>query len=72
MPLNILDFDDVMLEAQAKLSEMLEEFDKEFYAPLAEAQVGEAWNKMPGETKLLLRKVNKAAVDQLDRDFGGV
>lgn len=72
MPLNILDLDDVMLGSQAKLSEMLEEFSKEFYAPLAEAQVGEAWKKMPEEMKVLLRNQNRAAVDQLDRDFGGV
>lgn len=69
--INILDLDDVMMGGKAEIESVMEEAEREFYAPLGDMQIAEMWQKMSPEIKLLLRQENKAAVEKLEKKLGG-
>lgn len=71
MPITILDFDDAYEQNKALLSEVVQEFGKEFYAPVVDAQLSQVWKSLPDELKLQLRQTDKATVDKMEKLFNG-
>lgn len=71
MAITILDFDDALEQNKVLLSEVMQEFNKEFYAPIVDMQLGQVWKGLPDELKLQLRQSDKNTVDKLEKLFGG-
>lgn len=71
MPFSILDLDDAMLEGKVQLQEIFEEAQRDFYGPVLDTEISEMWQGLPDEMKLLLKKINPAAVKKIEQRFGG-
>lgn len=69
--INILDLDDIEMGGKAQIEQAMDEINQEFFAPLADMQIGEMWKGMAPEIKLMLRQENKAAVEKMEKRFGG-
>lgn len=68
MALNINDFDNAMLEAQAEFSETMAEFTREFYEPLAMMALAQQMRQLPQPVQ---DKLQHQAPDAWQRLFGG-
>lgn len=71
MPLTILDFDDGIQQAKNAVTDAMEEFQKEYYAPLVDMQVAKLWQSIPDGIKLQMRQTHKGQMDRLERKLGG-
>jgi len=71
MSINILDLDDAMLEGNAKLQEMMDEIQKDFFQPLLDTEISEMWQGIPDDMKMLLKQVNPEEVKRVEKRFGG-
>ena len=71
MPITILDFDDAMEQNKALIGDVMQEFNREFYAPVVDIQLGQVWRGLPDDLKLQLRQSDKQTVDKLEKLFNG-
>lgn len=67
MSLNLLDFEDINLEAQARVRAWQYDFEREFVAPAADAVIAQVLQSMSPGQRELLRAMIPDAVESVEK-----
>lgn len=71
MSTNIAHAEDAWLNAEALITEWMEEFIQEWYRPVAEMQLGLLLSTLPDEVKVQLEMMNPEAYQALMKSYMG-